>query len=177
MPPGLREGGVDLPGARKTTATSDSPCSRPLNPGLRRSRNAATVAVSIRMPVQKSRGIAESWKRNETLYQIRRQIPLHPLNRDRGESRDSSPPTPPYVRVRIRRFDGLSMLCTSDSCKAERFEEGVREGNAEPRADADPPRATWASSGFSRLIPADAAASQFSIASGSVSPLLPDEGT
>jgi len=79
MPPGLREGGVDLPGARKTTATSDSPCSRPLNPGLRRSRNAATVAVSIRMPVQKSRGIAESWKRNETLYQIRRQIPLHPL--------------------------------------------------------------------------------------------------
>ena len=30
------------------------------------------------------------------------------LNRDRGESRDSSPPTPPYVRVRIRRFAGLS---------------------------------------------------------------------
>src|SRR5258708_35686421 len=29
-------------------------------------------------------------------------------NRDRGESRDSSPPTPPDVRVRIRRFGGLS---------------------------------------------------------------------
>src|SRR6266700_2752684 len=29
-------------------------------------------------------------------------------DRDRGESRDSSPPTPPYVRVRIRRFDRLS---------------------------------------------------------------------
>ncbi len=25
-----------------------------------------------------------------------------------GEPRDSSPPTPPYVRVRIRRFGGLS---------------------------------------------------------------------
>src|SRR5215471_20921051 len=29
------------------------------------------------------------------------------VDRDRGESRDSSPPTPPYVRVRIRRFGEL----------------------------------------------------------------------
>jgi|HubBroStandDraft_4_1064222.scaffolds.fasta_scaffold247669_1 hypothetical protein len=29
-------------------------------------------------------------------------------NRDRGDSRLSSPPTPPYMRVRIRRFGGLS---------------------------------------------------------------------
>ena len=29
-------------------------------------------------------------------------------NRDRGEPRGSSPPTPPYIRVRIRRFTGLS---------------------------------------------------------------------
>src|ERR1700690_206994 len=29
-------------------------------------------------------------------------------NRDRGEPRGSSPPTPPYIRVRIRRFGGLS---------------------------------------------------------------------
>ena len=29
-------------------------------------------------------------------------------NRDRGDSRLSSPPSPPYVRVRIRRFGGLS---------------------------------------------------------------------
>src|SRR5215210_6943157 len=28
-------------------------------------------------------------------------------NRDRGEPRGSAPPTPPYVRVRIRRFGGL----------------------------------------------------------------------
>src|ERR1700694_3923654 len=37
-------------------------------------------------------------------------------DRDRGESHDSSPPTPPYVRVRIRRFDGLSMLGGRDGC-------------------------------------------------------------
>src|ERR1019366_2790846 len=30
--------------------------------------------------------------------------------RDRGEPRGSSPPTPPCVRVRTRRFDGLSRL-------------------------------------------------------------------
>jgi hypothetical protein len=29
-------------------------------------------------------------------------------NRDRGEPHGSSPPTPPYIRVRIRRFGGLS---------------------------------------------------------------------
>src|SRR5215204_874186 len=29
-------------------------------------------------------------------------------DRDRGEPRGSAPPTPPYVRVRIRRFGGLS---------------------------------------------------------------------
>jgi len=30
------------------------------------------------------------------------------FNRDRGEPRGSSPPTPPDIRVRIRRFAGLS---------------------------------------------------------------------
>src|SRR6266849_6485655 len=29
------------------------------------------------------------------------------MDRDRGEPRGSSPPTPPYVRVRIRRFEKL----------------------------------------------------------------------
>jgi hypothetical protein len=31
-------------------------------------------------------------------------------NRDRGDGCPSSPPTPPYMRVRIRRFGGLSHL-------------------------------------------------------------------
>src|SRR5438309_4494284 len=37
----------------------------------------------------------------------------HGFDRDRGESHDSSPPTPPYIRVRIRRFDRLSWLGTA----------------------------------------------------------------
>src|SRR6202022_3036592 len=32
---------------------------------------------------------------------------FHETNRDRGEPRGSAPPTPPYVRVRIRRFGGV----------------------------------------------------------------------
>src|SRR5262249_58219283 len=41
---------------------------------------------------------------------------------------------------------------------------------------ADPPGATWASSGGCRQIPADAAASQLSEASTPALPLLPDDG-
>src|SRR5467141_2831229 len=35
------------------------------------------------------------------------------MDRDRGEPHDSSPPTPPYIRVRIRRFDRLNWLGTA----------------------------------------------------------------
>ena len=34
--------------------------------------------------------------------------PVTGHDRDRGEPRGSAPPTPPYVRVRIRRFEKLS---------------------------------------------------------------------
>jgi hypothetical protein len=40
-------------------------------------------------------------------------------NRDRGESRDSSPPTPPYVRVRIRRFGELGRSPGRDGSQTE----------------------------------------------------------
>src|SRR5882757_8965651 len=40
-------------------------------------------------------------------------------DRDMGEPRDSSPPTPPYVRVRRRRFDRLSSVRYRDSCNSK----------------------------------------------------------
>jgi hypothetical protein len=40
-------------------------------------------------------------------------------NRDRGQPRGCIPPTPPDVRVRIRRFDGLSGPQHRDGGKAE----------------------------------------------------------
>src|SRR5712691_6382975 len=45
-------------------------------------------------------------------------------DRDRGEPHDSSPPTPPYIRVRIRRFDGLSTVGVSR--RAGESDSGVR---------------------------------------------------
>src|SRR6266567_953726 len=50
-------------------------------------------------------------------------------NRDRGEPRGSAPPTPPYVRVRIRRFGGLSAPVRRDGGQAERIEGGVGQGD------------------------------------------------
>jgi hypothetical protein len=52
------------------------------------------------------------------------------FNRDRGESRDSSPPTPPYIRVRIRRFNGLDTVGVS-RCAGE-SDSGVRRNGFGP---------------------------------------------
>ena len=53
-------------------------------------------------------------------------------DRDRGESRDSSPPppTPPYIRVRIRRFDRLSTVGVSR--RAGESDSGVRRNGFGP---------------------------------------------
>src|SRR5216684_2283248 len=98
-------------------------------------------------------------------------------NRDRGEPRGSAPPTPPYVRVRIRRFGGLSSALGHQGCDAERGEEGLREGNVERGAVAQPPGAVGAAGGSCRQLPADAAASQPFVACASAFPLLPGDGT
>src|ERR1700720_2699297 len=96
-------------------------------------------------------------------------------HRDRGEPRGSAPPTPPYVRVRIRRFGRLSTF-RRQCCNAERGEEGVRQADVERGAVAEPPRAMWAAGGLCRQIPADATASQLSKAGTSPPPLLPGDG-
>src|SRR5712671_4900778 len=93
--------------------------------------------------------------------------PSWDTNRDRGEPRGSAPPTPPYVRVRIRRFGGLSSTLGHQGCDAKRGEEGLREGNVERGAVAQPPRAMWAAGGSCRQLPADAAASQLLVACAS----------
>ena len=61
------------------------------------------------------------------------------MDRDRGESHDSSPPTPPYIRVRIRRFDRLSTVGVSR--RAGESDSGVRRhgfGPFERRIRASP---------------------------------------
>ena len=56
--------------------------------------------------------------------------PSRHCDRDRGESHDSSPPTPPYIRVRIRRFDRLSTVGVSR--RAGESDSGVRRNGFGP---------------------------------------------
>src|SRR5258705_13510454 len=52
-------------------------------------------------------GRTESLPHAATYYSAHTRVtcPLRVKDRDRGEPRGSAPPTPPYVRVRIRRFE------------------------------------------------------------------------
>src|SRR4051794_12011767 len=70
-------------------------------------------------------------------------------NGDRGEPRGSAPPTPPYVRVRIRRFGGLSAGLGAHGGQTERPEEGFGEGNGASGAVAEPPGAMRGTGGLS----------------------------
>ncbi len=74
---------------------------------------------------------------------------LAAVNRDRGEPRGSSPPTPPYVRVRIRRFGGLS-IHVLQGWQTQTMEASFGEGPVQSFAEADPPRTLGAEDGFAR---------------------------
>src|SRR5262245_49796956 len=50
---------------------------------------------------------------------------------DRGKPRGSSPPTPPDMRVRIRRFGGLSNRFHSQSRNPERVEVSIGQCETE----------------------------------------------
>src|SRR5512132_3973279 len=77
-----------------------------------------------------------------------------------GEPRGSTPPTPPCIRVRTRRFDGLSGLLTGDGREAERFQGGIGDCDGERGAVAESPGPVRASGGLSRQVLADAAPAQ-----------------
>ena len=70
-------------------------------------------------------------------------------HRDRGEPRGSSPPTPPYVRVRIRRFGGLS-IHVLHGWQTQTTEASFGEGPVQGFTEADPPRTLGAEDGFAR---------------------------
>src|SRR5829696_10565637 len=71
-------------------------------------------------------------------------------DRDRGEPRGSAPPTPPYVRVRIRRFGGLSAGLGAHGGQTKRPEEGFGERKGESGAVAEPPGAMRGAGGLCR---------------------------
>src|SRR5712671_7688497 len=62
------------------------------------------------------------------------------LKRHRGESHLSSPATPPYMRVRIRRFGGVE-LSRNQVWETERVEVSVGKRDTQGGAIRQPPRA------------------------------------
>ena len=83
----------------------------------------------------------------------------------RGEPRGASPPTPPCVRVRTRRFGCICGLAPGEGSEAEGAAEvvvGKRDGKR--RAVADPPGTVSASGGLRRQIAPHAPAAQLRIA-------------
>ena len=72
-------------------------------------------------------------------------------DRDRGEPRGSAPPTPPYVRVRIRRFEKVTLTRVDQGREAERFEVGIGESHREGFAPGEMPGATAATGHVAQL--------------------------
>ncbi len=68
----------------------------------------ANLFDASRNPQSRERPLCEPPARFKSGRRNTRSLREWSPNRDRGEPRGSSPPTPPYVRVRIRRFAGLS---------------------------------------------------------------------
>ena len=62
-------------------------------------------------------------------------------NRHRGLRRPLSPATPPYMRVRIRRFGGLSRNRTNHRRKPKLCKVGIRQGNVQSGRVRESPRA------------------------------------
>src|SRR3954451_10970479 len=96
-----------------------------------------------------------------------------PTDRDRGASCDASPPTPPYVRVRIRRFGGLRDRDSRHGGQAEQSENGFGESHVQRGAVAEPPGAVRGSGGLCRQVLANPTPTQLRKAGAPAPPLLP----
>src|SRR3954471_1657046 len=98
------------------------------------------------------------------------------IDRDRGEPRGSAPPTPSYIRVRIRRFGGLSAGLGAHGGQTERPEEGFGESKGESGAVAEPPGTMRGAGGLSRQSAPDPEPAQFRKPGAPAPPVLPGNG-
>ena len=77
--------------------------------------------------------------------------PFGAIDRDRGEPLGSAPPTPPYVRVRIRRFERFRLTRFDQGQETERFEVGIGKSHGERFTPGDMPGATDAAGHVAQL--------------------------
>jgi hypothetical protein len=96
--------------------------------------------------------LRKAWRSAATTivcWPLRRLSAGGPCNRDRGRPRGPTPPTPPCIRVRARRFVGSSGV-RDQWWKAERGQRLVGQGDIQGRAGRDPPGAVRAGRGLRR---------------------------
>ena len=67
---------------------------------------------------------------------------------DRGGGHPPTPATPPYVRVRIRRFESVTLTVLEQCWKSQRFEVGIRKPNRKGLGLRKIPRAATAAGGI-----------------------------
>jgi hypothetical protein len=75
------------------------------------------------------------------------------FNRHRGSGHPLSPATPPYMRVRIRRFSSVGLKHTQQPRKTERIEVSHRKGGLQGRTVGQTPGTMRTAGGLSRASP------------------------
>src|SRR6266436_1502989 len=103
--------------------------------------------------------------------------PVGMRNRHRGSGRPLSPATPPYMRVRIRRFSLVELEHVQQPWKAERIEVSNRKCRLQGRAVGQTPGTMRAASGLSRKGRSDVPLAQLRKPYLAALPLLPDHGS
>src|SRR6266852_5921591 len=98
-------------------------------------------------------------------------------NRHRGSGHPLSPATPPYMRVRIRRFSSVELGHVQQPWKTERIEVSKREGGLQGRAVGQMPGTMRTAGGLSREGRSDVPLAQLSKPHLATLPLLPDHGS
>ncbi len=77
------------------------------------------------------------------------------VNRHRGESHLSSPATPPYMRVRIRRFSSVELEYVQQPRKTARIEVSNRKCGLQSRAVGQAPGSMGTAGGLCREVMSD----------------------
>src|ERR1035437_4195806 len=102
---------------------------------------------------------------------------LFAANRHRGSGRPLSPATPPYMRVRIRRFSSVELEYVQQPRKTDRIEVSNRKCGLQGRAVGQTPGTMRAASGLSREGRSDIPLAQLRKPHLAALPLLPDHGS
>src|SRR5262249_46182617 len=99
------------------------------------------------------------------------------VNRDRGTSRDATPPTPPGIRVRTTAVRRIKHPLASPLEAVRDDGNGFGEAAVQGFRKTQPPRSLWAEDGRTGRAFRNVEATQFTVALAARLPLDPDDAT